>query len=95
MIKIFLAVKNPFARDNSQGFDWNKTISLTKNKTLEIQLWKSSPYHLISFGLDLSWRGSDHAGPELSVELLGFDFTIKIYDNRHWDYKLGTWQRKV
>lgn len=95
MIKAALQIRNPFAKDNSCKFDWNKTISLTKNKTLEVQLWKSSCYNLFLFSVDLSWRGSDHAGPELNIEILGLDFTIKIYDNRHWDYENGTWQSYV
>ena len=93
MIKTTLTIRNPFAKDENCLLSWYKTINLTKHKTFEIELCSASMYNLFSFSLDLSWRGHDHAGPELHVELFGFEVTIKIYDNRHWNYSEGTWKQ--
>ena len=93
MIKTTLTIRNPFAKDEHCLLTWHKSIALTKNKTFEIELGSASMYNLLLFSLDLSWRGHDHAGPEFHVELFGFEATVKIYDNRHWNYNKGTWQR--
>ena len=81
MIKTTLTIRNPFARDENCLLSWYKTISLTKHKTFEIELCSASMYNLFVFSLDLSWRGHDHAGPELHVELFGFEATIKTHAN--------------
>jgi hypothetical protein len=93
MIKTSISIRNPFAKDENCLISWCKTIALTENKTFEIELCSASMYNLISISLDLGWRGQDHAGPELHVELFGFEARIKIYDNRHWNYTNGTWER--
>lgn len=93
MIKTTLSIRNPFAKDENCLLSWYKTIALTKNKTFEIELCSASMYNLFAISLDLGWRGRDHAGPELHVELFGFEVKIKIYDNRHWNYTDGTWQQ--
>ena len=93
MIRTTLSVRNPFAKDGRNWLTWYKHIALSKNKTFEIELGSASMYNLLSISLDLSWRGHDHAGPELHVELFGFEARIKIYDNRHWNYHEGTWEQ--
>ena len=95
MIKTTLQITNPFAKDSFKQASWFKVGKLTKNKSWELQVWKGSVYELLKLELDLAWRGHDHAGPNLSVGVLGIEITIKIYDNRHWDYEKGTWQTYV
>jgi hypothetical protein len=92
MIKTNIAIRNPFAKDAPVKFDFWKALVITKNKSFEFQIWHGSMYCLFEFSLDLSWRGCDHAGPSLYISLFGWDVTFKLYDNRHWDYKNGTWQ---
>jgi len=91
MIRTLFQIKNPFAKDRPCSFNWHKSGKLTKHKSWEMQIWKGSIYELFSFELDFGWRGSDHSGVTFSVSVLGFESTIKLYDNRHWDYKQGTW----
>lgn len=93
MIKTNITIRNPFAKDEKCLLAWDKTLALTKHKTFEVEVCSASMYNLFEFSLDLSWRGRDHAGPELHVELVGFEATIKIYDNRHWNYIKGTWEQ--
>ena len=60
-------------------------IQLTKNKSFEIQLTFENT--LIT-GLEI--RKSihcDHASFNLNIKLLGFTFSMRIYDHRHWDHE--------
>ena len=43
----------------------------------------SGPY----FNFSISWtRKTDHAGFQVTFEILDFMVDFKIYDNRHWDW---------
>lgn len=46
---------------------------------------------LVNLELDLFWRGHDHAGPSILIELFGYMFHAKIYDSRHWNYDKACW----
>jgi hypothetical protein len=92
MIKAAFSLRNPFAKDSKSKFNWYKVLALSQNKTFEIQIWHSSSYNLLEIEMDLGWRGHDHAGPNLTVGLFGYELIAKIYDNRHWDYTKGTWE---
>lgn len=50
--------------------------------------------HILDIGLDLRWYGSDHQGPELDINLLGFMFNVKVYDSRHWNYEENRWMTR-
>jgi hypothetical protein len=92
MIKVSLDIKNPWSRDLPMHNYLYKHKRLSKNKSFEIQIHRSSPYNLFRFFVNLAWRGEDHAGPELEVELGKYCFNVKVYDHRHWDYETGTWE---
>lgn len=91
MIKTLLSIRNPFARDKTSRFSWDRTLTLSRFKHFETQVWHGSPYDLFALEIDLGWRGHDHAGPNLLLGVYGFELTLKIYDSRHWDYEKGTW----
>jgi len=62
---------------------WYKSI--TKNKTLEIQVTRWEDWQWFEF--ECKWtRRQDHAGFQLNVQVLGFYFHIWFCDNRHWDW---------
>ena len=92
MLKFSIEIKNPFAKDV-----YCKTMSydkvLTKTKHLEAEHFYSN-YHLFTIKIDTSWRGEDHAGPEIELCILGFTAVYKIYDTRHWDYRRGKWENQ-
>lgn len=94
MLKINLAIKNPWSHDSKHHDYFYKHKTLSKNKSFEIQIFRSSPYDLVSFGLDLFWRGEDHAGPSLDLCVYKYCLNIKIYDHRHWDYETGNWEKQ-
>jgi len=68
-----------------------KTIQLTTHKFFEAQLdrFRDSGFF---FDFQCCWRTKcDHAGFEFTIEIAGFYFGIKIYDNRHWNYDTNDW----
>jgi hypothetical protein len=64
---------------------YNKSIKLTQNKTLEIQLTFSN--NLIT-GINIYKNiHSDHTPFSFEMSILGLTLIIIIYDHRHWDYE--------
>ena len=94
MIDIRFSIRNPFYKysDKPQTdyFHFDKKIS--KNKAFEIQITKWSANKLFEIMLDLNWKGHDHAGPDLIIEIFGYFFNIKLYDIRHWHYEESRWE---
>lgn len=90
MLKFSFTIKNPAAMDvNCKVFEYNR--HLFGNKHFEAEHYYCN-YNILQFSLDLSWRGEDHAGPELELCLFGYSARYKIYDIRHWNYSLGKWK---
>lgn len=65
---------------------------LFANKSWELQL---SYYNndLFLLDIDTAWRGSDHAGPRVEINILGYTLTVQISDTRHWDYANNHWSK--
>lgn len=72
--------------------DWCRDWKVTENKYLEVQLTHWDMSRLLSITLDTHVWGTDHAGPEFTIEVLGWYFSIKLYDRRHWNYDAGRFQ---
>lgn len=95
MIYLNLQITNPWYKDS---WSWktrdyiNNTWKLTRNKFLEIQLSRFGMDRIAAVAIDLRWRGYDHAGPGIQLDLLGFMFEIKLSDQRHWDHRNGKWE---
>jgi hypothetical protein len=64
---------------------------LGKHKSLEMQLCSDSLRCLFGMALDTRWTGHDHGGLMLELELLGYGYSMQLYDNRHWDHKNHCW----
>ena len=95
MIRSSFILKNwrPKESDHSGEGYYYKFGSFSRYKHWEIQIDKFDVVHnLLELTLDLCWTGSDHAGPEVVIDLFGFWLSVKMYDSRHWDYKLGKWE---
>lgn len=67
-------------------FNWCYSERLTTNKWLEINLIHWEPTSWFDSKVRWDFKG-DHCGPEFSLEIYGFHFSIKIYDARHWNWK--------
>lgn len=89
MVFFNLFVQNPFAKDNFKNI-FDKSGTITKNKKWEVQLYQHDPA-LLELILDTRFNGNDHAGPNITLGLLSYVFTVKLYDSRHWDYKNNKW----
>jgi hypothetical protein len=92
MIRFAFSIKNIWAKDlpHKDYFYFHKQI--TKTKSFETQIYRSGSYNIFKLSLDTSWRGDDHAGPSLEIELGKYYINLEIYDHRHWDYEKGTWE---
>jgi hypothetical protein len=85
-VDLFSTLKNNF----ESYFCYSKQLS--KNKSIEIELTKYGTM-LLSIEIDARFRGHDHAGLHIGITILGFNFSFRIYDHRHWNYKLGCWEQ--
>lgn len=90
-MNFIFSIHNFFSKkDYYKGiFFWFKPI--TNNKSVEIEIIRSN-YHLFKIEIDLSFTGKDHAGFRVEFAILGLQFNLYFYDNRHWDYKNSCWE---
>jgi hypothetical protein len=86
MIDIGINIRNPWHKG------WSKTLfsksydTLLKHKFIELECYKDG--HLLSFMLAWTIRQS-HAGFDLEIGLLGYNFHFNVYDSRHWNEEAG------
>jgi hypothetical protein len=79
MIYLGFAIRNPFSRRFKPLKTW--VFSLTKNKTIEAGLYKTST--IIGGSVGITSFAQDHKGFSFDIELLGYQFDCMFYDNRH------------
>jgi len=94
MIYFSFKFESPWAKDPGRvqhDYFWREP-KISRRKAMCIQLSKAATPSILRFDLDLSWRGHDHAGPGISLELFGYFFDFNIYDVRHWNYEEGRWE---
>jgi hypothetical protein len=86
MLKFNFSIRNIWNQGKFTAKDYFfKNITLSKNKSFEIQISKFDPYNLVDFNIDLNCTGSDHAGPSFDISFYGYMFMLDIYDHRHWE----------
>lgn len=90
MIRIDLSIANPFKHDPWKCL-YQKSFVVGGNKVLEIGFFRYAR-NIAEFELDLRWKGRDHAGLSLDVGFFGWEMSIAIVDNRHWDHDTNSWQ---
>jgi len=92
IINIRIEIANPFDRwefFKDLGCLWGK---LGKHSAWELQ---HSFYTGLIADFELRWcREVDHAGFEFGIGLLGYGIHFRIYDTRHWNYELNTWEQR-
>jgi hypothetical protein len=64
---------------------------LSKYKNVEFETCYSG-YSIFQFELDFCPIAKDHGGLSLTLNFLGFEAGLRIYDSRHWDYKNWSWE---
>ncbi len=95
MISIGLQVRNPFWKNSMNSLFKHylcKSYKVSENKTLEFQVSRHF-YYVVDISIDTFITGSDHAGPNLGVNLFGYSFNLAITDNRHWDDDTNDWEK--
>ena len=94
MIYFNFKLDNPFRHNKTKSKDYvYKERVIAKNKSVELQISKwGAASSLFTLELDLRWKGQDHAGPSIMIEVWKYFFNLKIYDHRHWDYENQTWE---
>lgn len=93
MLNFLFQIKNPLNHKNNFKSLFEKSYKLSTNKVFELQLTRYS-YYWLELELKTSFRGIDHAGPEICFGLFGYYIRINLYDTRHWDYINNTWEIK-
>ena len=63
---------------------------ITTNKSVEVQFSRCEAYNIFEFSFDTIRIGQDHGS--IDFEVLGYFFSAKIYDIRHWDYRNHCWE---
>jgi hypothetical protein len=91
MINFNFTLQNPFKYSDFK-YLFQKDYKLSENKTLELELF-SYRNNLFMLNLDLRWFGYDHAGPEFRISILGYEFSVVVYDRRHWDINKNKWEK--
>lgn len=85
MIYIGFAIRNPFQQLHRMVKDW--VIPVTKNKTIEVGLYRTNAIVGGSFGI--TGFKQDHVGFNFDIDLLGYTLDFIFYDNRHYDERGG------
>jgi len=85
MINFSFNINWPWFKSFGDQTDYiEKTWSLSKHKSLEIQLSKAGNTLIgVAFGCNMR---CDHAGVMLDLSLFRHFLIINFYDNRHWNY---------
>jgi hypothetical protein len=93
MFSLYFTIKNPFKVASVEQTDYIEyDRKITTNKSVEVQFSKWPAHTMFNIGLDTVWFGQDHGGIGINIELLGYYFSAKIYDIRHWDYENHCWE---
>jgi len=87
MIRLDFTINNPFI--NRFGLLSSKFKMLTKHKAVEANIYCTA--NIIKLLLVYSTR-QDHAGLQVEVGLLGYNFELHFYDTRHWNNKNQDWE---
>ena len=89
-MKLYFEIINHHARENFENL-YNISGNITVNKSWEFEIIRYSR-DFVRLLIDLSWKGRDHAGPEILIGLFGYSMSAKIYDNRHWNWETKDWE---
>jgi len=89
MFSLRAYLENPFGKDCFKNL-FSRSARLSKNKFIEFEM----TYHSRTIlDLNFSWTTKrDHAGLEITIGLLFFSVSLRVYDHRHWDYKNNRWE---
>jgi hypothetical protein len=80
----------------SLPFDHFKPLGCISGKLFKNHAWElEHSYYsgsLIDFDINYSIR-EDHAGFDIVFGIFGYGVSFRIYDTRHWNYDVKTWEQ--
>ena len=87
MIYLGILITNPW----SERFDslWHYSGQISRHQAWEVQVCRCKTFLELSANYTVR---QDHAGCNFTVGLFGYDIAFTIYDTRHWNYNLKTWE---
>jgi hypothetical protein len=93
MFSFTFDIDNPFYTSFTQYkykdlFDHERV--LTENKILALYIEKYNT-HLFEFEISVKLSGEDVACSIIKMNVLGLAVTLKVYDNRRWNYDKCEW----
>jgi hypothetical protein len=88
MIYLGILVNNPWV----ERFDslWYRSGVLSRHKAWEVQVCRCRTFLELSANYTVK---QDHAGFNFTMGFFGYDIAFTIYDTRHWNYDLKTWEK--
>ena len=89
MIKLDFNLINLWRTDKVWNILYSKYGSITKNKSWEFNIYRTSSIINVEFHWTLK---GDHAGMRVMMGILGYEVELNLYDTRHWDYDTNTWK---
>lgn len=81
MLYLSFSLRNPWS--NVHRMIYNRFWKVSKNKTIEVGLYRNSCILEFSFGITNFKQ--DHAGFSFDIGLLGYNLDLTFYDNRHYN----------
>jgi hypothetical protein len=87
MINFSFSIENPFSK-KFKGLIF-KHGPLSSHKRWELEVNKTNVLLGLSFALTAM---RDHAGLIIGISLLTFEMHFQIYDTRHWNRLLNSWE---
>ena len=76
------------------SWDCFKNLGCVSGRLFKYKAWEleHTYYSPMLADIDLVWnKCTDHAGLAVTLGLLGYGISFRIYDTRHWDYARGIW----
>jgi hypothetical protein len=89
MISLSFNIRNPWS-NTFKNIRCRAYSTPFKHKFIELELTQDC--NLISFVFSYTVH-QDHAGLTLEAGLFGYCTHFQFYDNRHWDYARGEWEK--
>jgi len=92
MFNLTCHLTNPFDQSTFKMLWFLEGKTFLKNKFWENQInW--CPQYIFEIDINVCLKGKDHAGISISLNLLGLNIMMKMYDCRHWDNESNCWKQ--
>lgn len=89
MLYFSINITNPWSKIKFHDKLMKTGTFFNDNKQWEFNIYRYPV--IMDFTIGFSMRES-HAGCWLELALLSYSMEFRIYDKRHWNHTLGTWE---